>query len=106
VLDIKPILTIESEMKAVERVRTRKRGLERLVELMLQRRAVAGADRWFVQHTGAHEDAQRLADRLTGVFGTEPEFVWPVGPVVATHLGPEALLAGGLSGTALGGGGG
>jgi DegV family protein with EDD domain len=103
-LDIKPILTIESEMKAVERVRTRKRGVERLVELMLQRRAAAGADRWFVQHTGTHEDAQRLVDRLAGVFGTKPEFVCEVGPVVATHLGPEALLAGGLSGTALGGG--
>jgi DegV family protein with EDD domain len=104
VLDIKPILTIESEMKAVERVRTRKRGVERLIELMLQRRAVAGADRWFVQHTGAHEDAQRLADRLAGSFGTKPQFVWQVGPVVATHLGPEALLAGGISGRALGGG--
>jgi DegV family protein with EDD domain len=104
VLDIKPILTIESEMKAVERVRTRRRGVERLVELMLQRRAVAGADRWYVEHTGAHEDAQRLADRLAGLFGTKPEFICQVGPVVATHLGPDALLAGGLSGTALGGG--
>jgi DegV family protein with EDD domain len=101
-LDIKPIITIESEIKAVERVRTRRRGVERLVELMQQRRVV-GADRWFVQHTGAHEDARRLAERLDELFGTEPEFISELGPVIATHLGPRSLWAGGLPGTALGG---
>lgn len=99
-LDLKPILLIESEFKAVERVRTRRRALERLVELMRERRAV-GADRWFVQHAYAHEDAQRLAERLAKVFGSEPEFVSEVGPVVATHTGPGALSAGGLPGAAL-----
>jgi fatty acid-binding protein DegV len=89
-------------MKAVERLRTRRRGVERLVELMQQRRAV-GADRWIVQHTHAYEDAQRLADRLATLFGTKPEFISEVGPVVATHLGPEALLTGGLPAAALGG---
>jgi DegV family protein with EDD domain len=100
-LDLKPILMIESEMKAVERVRTFKRGVERLVELMRQRRAV-GADRWFVQHAYAHEDAQRLAERLAGLFGTEPEFISEVGPVLATHTGPGMLTVGGLPSAALG----
>jgi fatty acid-binding protein DegV len=71
-----------------------------LVELMRQRRAV-GADRWFVQHAYAHEDAKRLAERLAELFGTEPEFISEVGPVVATHLGPGALSVGGLPGAAL-----
>ena len=100
-LDLKPILVVESELKAVERVRTRKRAVERLVELMRQRRAV-GADRWFVQHTDAHEDAQRLADRLAELFGTEPLFISEVGPVIATHGGPGALSAGSLPAAALG----
>jgi DegV family protein with EDD domain len=100
-LDLKPILLIESELKAVERVRTRGRAVDRLVELMRQRRAV-GADRWFVQHAYAHEDAQRLAERLAELFGTEPEFISEVGPVVATFAGPGALSAGGLPGAALG----
>jgi DegV family protein with EDD domain len=102
-LDIKPIITIESETKAVERVRTRSRGVDRLVELMLQSRAAMGADRWFVQHTCAHEDAQRLADRLDELFGTEPEFVSELGPVGATQLGPRTLWAGGVSVAALDG---
>jgi DegV family protein with EDD domain len=100
-LDLKPILMMESEIKAVERVRTRRRGVERLIELMRQRRAV-GADRWFVQHAYAHEDAKRLAERLAELFGTEPEFISELGPVLATHLGPGALVAGGLPGAALG----
>ena len=100
-LDLKPILMMESELKAFERVRTRRRAVERLVELMRQRRAV-GADRWFVQHAYAHEDAQRLAERLAELFGTEPEFISELGPVLATHLGPGALVAGGLPGAALG----
>jgi DegV family protein with EDD domain len=99
-LDLKPILLVESELKAVERVRTRKRAVDRLVELMRQRRAV-GADRWFVQHAYAHEDAKRLAERLVELFRTEPEFVSEVGPVIATHTGPGTLSAGGLPGAAL-----
>jgi DegV family protein with EDD domain len=100
-LDLKPILVIESELKPVERVRTRRRAIERLVELMRKRSAV-GADRWFVQHAYAHEDAQRLAARLVELFGSEPEFVSEIGPVVATHTGPGALAAGSLPGSALG----
>jgi DegV family protein with EDD domain len=100
-LDLKPILSFESEFKAVERVRTHRRGVERLVELMRQRRAV-GADRWFVQHAGAHEDAKRLAERLAGLFGTEPEFISEIGPVIATHAGPGALSAGSLPAAAFG----
>jgi fatty acid kinase fatty acid binding subunit len=102
-LDIKPIITIESEIKAVERVRTRRRGVERLVELMQQRRAVVGADRWFVHHTCAHEDAQQLIDRFDELFGTEPELVSELGPVIATHVGPRVLWAGGLSAAAMDG---
>jgi fatty acid-binding protein DegV len=100
-LDLKPILMIESELKAVERVRTRRRAIERLVELMRQRRAV-GSDRWFVTHTYAHEDAKRLAERLAELFGTEPLFISEVGPVIATHTGPGTVSAGGLPGAALG----
>ena len=101
-LDLKPILMIESELKAVERVRTRRRAIERLVELMRQRRAV-GADRWFVTHTYAPEDANRLAERLAALFGTKPLFISEVGPVIATHTGPGTVSAGGLPGAALDG---
>ena len=99
-LDLKPILVLESQFRAVERVRTRKRAIERLVELMRQRRGV-GVDRWFIQHAEAHEDASRLRERLTEMFGNEPEFVSELSPVLATHTGPGTLVAGGLPSMAL-----
>jgi DegV family protein with EDD domain len=99
-LDLKPILMIESELKAVDRVRTQRRGVERLIELMRQRRAM-GADRWFVQHVHAAEDAQMLVKRLGAVFSSEPEFISKIGPVVATHVGPGTLVVGALPGAAL-----
>jgi DegV family protein with EDD domain len=101
VLDLKPILMVESELKAVERVRSRRRAIERLIELMRQRRAV-GADRWFVQHAYAREDAEMLVERLGTVFDAPPEFVSEFGPVIATHTGPRTLSVGGLPSAALG----
>lgn len=92
-LDIKPILTIESEIRAVERVRTRRRGIERLIELMRQRRS-QGADRWFVQHAQCEGEAQEVAARLSEIFVAAPEFISEVGPVVGTYSGPGMLIVG------------
>jgi DegV family protein with EDD domain len=94
-LKVKPILTIESEITAVERVRTRDRGIDRLVELMRNWRAV-GADAYFVQHTRGQEDAERFAQRLQEVFWRPPEFISEIGPVVGTHTGPGMIGTGGL----------
>lgn len=94
-LSIKPILTIESEMKAVERVRTRERGIERLVDLGRQLHA-AGVNGWAVQHTAAPEDAAALVERLQEVFWRPPELVSEIGPVIGTHTGPGLLGVGGI----------
>src|SRR5437660_1959550 len=48
-LKIKPILTVESEMTPIERVRTSRRAFERLVDYARQRHE-SGADGWVVQH--------------------------------------------------------
>ena len=55
-LKIKPILTVESEITPVERVRTSRRAFERMVDL-LRSRAEDGADAWMVQHIQAPEQA-------------------------------------------------
>ena len=57
-LRIKPILTVESEITPVERVRTSRRAFERMVDL-LRERAEAGADAWMVQHIQAPERGGR-----------------------------------------------
>jgi DegV family protein with EDD domain len=90
VLQVKPILTVESEMTAVERVRTRQRAVERLTDLM-RRQASLGADTWAVQHTRAEDDAGALIERLHGVFRRPPVVVAEMGPCAAVNGGPGVL---------------
>lgn len=95
-LKIKPILTVESEITPVERVRTSRRAFERMVDL-LSERAQAGADAWMVQHIQAPGEAQELARRGTEVFGgVPPRVIGEIGPVIGTHVGPGLLGVGGL----------
>lgn len=93
-LKIKPILSLESEIGAVERVRTSRRAFERLVTLLEQMKA-DGCDGWVVQHTHIPEQAQALVQRGREIFGTEPVFVSEIGPVIGTHIGPGLLGCGG-----------
>jgi DegV family protein with EDD domain len=94
-LKIKPILTVESEITPIERVRTSRRAFERMVDL-LRTRAEAGADAYMVQHIQAPELAGELAARGREIFGHDPQVVSEIGPVIGTHVGPGLLGAGGL----------
>lgn len=94
-LKIKPILTVESEITPVERVRTSKRAFERMVEL-LRSLSEDGRDAWMVQHIQAPEEAEELVARGIEIFGFGPTAVSEIGPVIGTHVGPGLLGAGGL----------
>jgi DegV family protein with EDD domain len=89
-LKIKPILTFDTEITPVERVRTASRAFERMVDYM-QTRKDDGADGWVVQHVQAPDVAARLAERGREVFGSDPVFVSEIGPVIGAHLGPGVL---------------
>jgi fatty acid kinase fatty acid binding subunit len=94
-LKVKPILTVESEMVPVERVRTSKRMFERMVEYAGQRHE-SGADGWCVQHIDAPEQRDGLVERCREVFGCEPAMVSEVGPVLSSHTGPGLLGVGSI----------
>ncbi|HEY1273944.1 MAG TPA: DegV family protein [Thermoleophilaceae bacterium] len=92
-LRVKPILTVETEMSPVERVRTSARMFERMVDYARQRHD-SGADGWAVQHINAPEMCARLVERCTDVFGCDAAYVSEVGPVLAAHTGPGLLGVG------------
>jgi DegV family protein with EDD domain len=100
-LKVKPILTVESEMTPVERVRTSGRAFERMVDYARQRHE-SGADSWVVQHIQAPEQAARLAERCREIFGCEPLFESEIGAVLAIHTGPGLLGVGSISQDRLG----
>ena len=99
-LKIKPILTFEEEITPVERVRTSARAFERMVAYMHARKE-DGADGWVVQHVQAPEAAEKLVERGREVFGSDPLFVSPIGPVIGAHVGPGLLGFGALPRTLL-----
>jgi len=99
-LKIKPVLTVESEITPVERVRTSKRAFERMVELLAER-AKAGADAWMVQHIQAPEEANALVARGRELFECEPVCLSEIGPVIGAHVGPGLLGVGGVPGSFL-----
>ena len=99
-LKIKPILSLESTIEPIERVRTAGRAFERMVEYMRTLHA-DGADAWCVQHIQAAGEAERLVARGRDIFGCEPLFVGEVGPVIGAHAGPGMLGVGGLPASAL-----
>ena len=92
-LKIKPILTVESEITPVERVRTSARAFERMVDYARQRHA-SGADAWTVQHIQSPDQAELLVERCREIFGRAPVFVSEVGPVIGAHTGPGLLGVG------------
>src|SRR5215216_3395907 len=100
-LKIKPILTLEEEITPVERVRTRSRAFERMVDYARQRQE-SGADAWVVQHVQDPETAQRLIETCKPIYGCDPIFTSEVGPVIGAHVGPGLLGVGGVSKAALG----
>jgi DegV family protein with EDD domain len=100
-LQIKPILTLGEEITPVERVRTRRRALERMVEYA-RRRHSEGADGWVVQHIQDHETARHLVEECRDIFGSEPVFVSEVGPVIGAHVGPGMIGVGAVPSSLLG----
>ena len=94
-LKIKPILTVESEITPVERVRTSRRAFERMVELLRSCKE-DGAEGYMVQHIQAPHEAEKLAARGVEIFGHEPVVISEIGPVIGTHVGPGLLGAGGI----------
>jgi DegV family protein with EDD domain len=94
-LQIKPILTLEEEIRPIERVRTRRRAFERMVEFARERKR-DGAETWVVQHIHDPDSARQLVEEGRQVFGSDPIFVSEIGPVIGAHIGPGLLGFGGI----------
>ena len=94
-LKIKPILSVQSDIVPIERVRTSGRAFDRLVEMFRTLKA-DGVDGWVVQHIQAPDVAARMVDAGREIFGTEPVFVSEIGPVIGAHVEPGLIGGGGV----------
>ena len=92
-LKVKPILTVETEMTPVERVRTSSRMFQRLLDYA-RACADSGADAWSAQHINAPDQCAELVERCTEIYGHGPTIVSEIGPVLSAHTGPGLLGTG------------
>lgn len=91
VLSIKPILSIvDGRVEAVDRVRTYARAVDRLIQEVVTAQREWGATRVVCAHAAGPEQAESIADRLSGVVGARPRII-EVGAVLGCHAGPGAF---------------
>ncbi|HKP51422.1 MAG TPA: DegV family protein [Chloroflexia bacterium] len=89
-LSIKPIVTTlpNGEATILEKVRTRKKALTRVVQLTSE---LGPLERIAVMHGADEEGATQLADMLQSLDVPQPIMICHIGAVLGTHLGPEAV---------------
>ncbi len=91
-LNLKPILELrEGHVEAVERIRTRRKSISRLIELVEQRIAGRKPVSLATLHANAPEDAQLLLDLASEKIEAEESIFTEVSPVVGNHAGPGTV---------------
>ncbi len=91
-LKLKPILEVTGgKVEAVERVRTRKKSLERLVDLVEERVAGRTPVRLATLHANAADDARECLNMANARLKAEETIFTSVSPVIGTHAGPGTV---------------
>ena len=89
-LNIKPIVTTRrtGEVTIVERIRTRRKAMDRLVEMTAE---LGPLDALAVMHGADEEGAAQLLEMLKPLNPPEPIVVGHIGAVLGTHVGPRGV---------------
>jgi DegV family protein with EDD domain len=88
-LSIKPVLRIEEgEVRPVEKVRTRAKALDRLVEFV---ELFPDVEELSVIYSTTPGDAEEILKRVGSLVPRERTIVSQVGPVVGAHTGPGVI---------------
>jgi DegV family protein with EDD domain len=88
-LNIKPLLILEDgEVVALEKVRTRAKAIEKLVEFITE---FARIERMIILHSNTPEDVNLLIEQINLVVPNLDISVDHYGSIAATHVGPDAL---------------
>jgi len=91
-LNIKPLLEVrEGRIEALERVRTRKKALLRLVEVVEEQVGGRTPVRISALHANSLEDAQFLLEEAKKRLNPIEAFVSEVSPAIGTHTGPGTV---------------
>ncbi len=91
-LNLKPILeVIDGRIEPAERVRTRKKSLARLAELVVERIGDKRPVYLAAIHANAIEDAEQVLEEIAAKLPLKARMVTAVAPTVGTHTGPGTV---------------
>ncbi len=90
-LNLKPILEVrEGKVEPIERVRTRKKSLARMVEIVGERSGGKQPLHIAVIHANAEAEARDVLEQ-TKKLNAKEYFLSHVSPAIGTHIGPGAI---------------
>jgi len=91
-LNIKPVLAVQDgRVEAVEQIRTKRKALERVLELVSEQVKGKAPVRLATLHASAEEDARALLDKASKALSPTESLLTSVSPVVGTHAGPGTI---------------
>jgi len=91
-LSIKPLLQLDDgRIEALEKVRTKRKAVQRLLEIGAESAANAGKVYAAVAHAASHAEAESLAAQVKDQLQPAELYVVELSPVIGTHTGPGAL---------------
>jgi len=91
-LNLKPILELkDGRIEAHERVRTKSKALDRVLELVAERVKGKSKIRLSTLHANAEEEALQLLNRAKRKLGAIESILTAVSPVVGVHAGPGTV---------------
>jgi DegV family protein with EDD domain len=91
-LNLKPILTVEAgRVEPVERVRTRRKALDRVVEIVAEKCAGKSPVHMATLHANSQEDAKYMLDQITPLVNPVESVFAAVSPAVGANTGPGTV---------------
>ncbi|QXA18561.1 DegV family protein [Streptococcus gordonii] len=89
-VNIKPIIAVQADgsLKPIAKVRGKKKAQAECVRMLLENIA---DDRAVIAHADADQDAENLKEQLLADGRVKEVLIEPLGPVIATHVGPGTL---------------
>jgi DegV family protein with EDD domain len=91
-LNMKPVLAlIDGRVEPIERIRTKRKALDRVFELVLEKVKGQSPIRLATLHANAPQEAHTLLDRATKELNATESIFTEVSPVIGNHAGPGTV---------------
>lgn len=91
-LNLKPILTVEGgRVEPMDRVRTRSKALDRVVEIVVEKCAGKSPIRIATLHANSPDDAKAMLDKITPMLNPVESVLASVSPAVGANTGPGTV---------------